>query len=145
MPPTQSAANHTRLDPIHHPAMLLLALNVLVAIAWAFVAHTPGLPLRMWVVLVSVALLIGSMKARMNALKVQDRTIRLEEQLRYIALLSPTEVAAAHALPLPSIIALRFASDAELPMLLDRTVRDRLTPAQIKQAITSWRPDTRRV
>ena len=145
MPPEQSLKNHARIDPAHHPAILILFLNVLVAAVWAFRAPSPGLPLRMWVVLVAVALLLSSMKARMNALKVQDRVIRLEEKLRYAAILPPQQLALAEALPLRSLIALRFATDAQLPSLLERAAADRLTSAQIKQAITTWRPDNHRV
>ena len=145
MPPEQSLKNHARFDPAHHPAIFLLLLNVLVAVVWAFRAPSPGLPLRMWVVLVAVALLLSSMKARMNAIKVQDRVIRLEEQLRYATLLSPQQLTLAGTLPLRSRIALRFATDAQFPALLDRTITDHLTPKQIKQAIGTWRPDTHRV
>lgn len=145
MPQEQTAQNHARLDPVHHPAIFILLLNVLVALVWAFVAHSPGLPLRMWVVLVSVALLISSAKARMNALKAQDRTIRLEEHLRFASLLSPAQLALARSLPTRSIIALRFATDEQLPSLVDRAAAENLTPAQIKQAISPWRPDTHRV
>lgn len=99
----------------------------------------------MWVVILSVALFLSSLKARTNAQRVQDRLIRLEERLRYQALLSPEEATAALALPLPKIIALRFASDAELPALIRRTLAEDLLPKQIKQAVQSWVPDTHRV
>lgn len=145
MPAEQSLKSHVRIDPAHHPAILILAINVLVAIAWAFIAHTPGLPLRMWVVLVSITLFISSMKARLNPLKVQDRVIRLEERLRYAAVLSPSQLAVAETLPTRSLIALRFASDAQLPTLVERAAAEHLSPAQIKQAISPWRPDTHRV
>lgn len=141
----QSFQNHTARDPVHTPALLILLLNVIVAVIWAFRAHTPGLPLRMWVVLVSAALFLSSLKARTNAQRVQDRVIRLEEHLRYARLLSPTQAAAAEALPLPKRIALRFASDAELPTVLNRTLTEDLTPKQIKQSIQTWRPDIHRV
>lgn len=145
MPPEQSLKSHTRLDPVHHAATLLLFLNVIVSIVWAFRSPTPGLPLRMWVVLVAIALLISSAKARMNPLKVQDRVIRLEEQLRYAAILTPARRAIADTLPLRSLIALRFASDAQLPSLVERAAAEHLTSAQIKQSIDPWRPDTHRV
>ncbi len=145
MPQPQNARNHARIDLLHHPAILILVLNVVVAIIWAFVSHGPGLPLRLWLVIVSGTLAISSLKARMNPIRVQDRIIRLEEQLRYQALLSPSQLIASRTLPLSSLIALRFASDAELPVLLDRTVNEQLTPKQIKQAISAWQPDLHRV
>ena len=141
----QTFQNHAANDPIHMPALLILVINVLVALVWSFVAHSPGLPLRMWVVLLSAALLLSSMKARSNAQRVQDRLIRLEERLRYAAVLSPDEAKQARTLPLPKLIALRFASDAELPALIDRTLREDLSPKQIKQAIADWQPDMHRV
>jgi hypothetical protein len=39
---------------------------------------------------------------------------------------------------------LRFASDAELSALLERTVAEGLTPDAIKRAVTTWRPDYHR-
>lgn len=141
----QTYQNHTARDAVHTPVLLILLVNILVSIIWASVAHTPGLPLRMWVVLLSAALFVSSLKARTNAQRVQDRLIRLEERLRYQALLTPAEATAALALPLPKLIALRFASDAELPTLIHRALAEDLTPKQIKQAITNWRPDTHRV
>ncbi|PYR82102.1 MAG: hypothetical protein DMF87_03055 [Acidobacteria bacterium] len=42
------------------------------------------------------------------------------------------------------ITALRFASDAELPALLDKTLAENLQPDQIKRAITNWQPDLHR-
>ena len=141
----QSFANHVSRDLQHLPAMAFLALNVVVALVWAFVAGSPGLPLRMWVVLLAVALAVSSLKSRTNAVRVQDRVIRLEELLRYQALLSHEQATAARALPLNQRIALRFASDAELPGLLDRTLAEHLSPRQIKQAVQNWRADTHRV
>ena len=145
MPQPQSLKNHVRTDFAHHPAIVILALNVVVAIVWAFLSHSPALPLRMWVVVVSLALAVSSVKARMNPIAVQDRIIRLEEQLRFRALLSPAGFAASQNLPLSSVVALRFASDAELPVLVDRAASENLTGKQIKALINHWRPDIRRV
>jgi len=38
-------------------------------------------------------------------------------------------------------VALRFASDAELPALLERADREQLSSDQIKKAIKNWVPD----
>jgi hypothetical protein len=43
------------------------------------------------------------------------------------------------------LIALRFASDAEVPKLAERAVSEKLSPADIKKAIQTWRPDYWRV
>jgi hypothetical protein len=43
------------------------------------------------------------------------------------------------------IAALRFAPDAELPGLLDRTLAEPLTSDQIKRAVTDWQGDYGRV
>jgi hypothetical protein len=53
--------------------------------------------------------------------------------------------------PLPNelrvsqIIALRFASDAEFPALVERAVSEKLSNKQIKESITNWRTDYYRV
>ena len=77
---------------------------------------------------------------------MQDRIIRLEEQLRYQRLL-PAELAArASALPVRFIVAMRFASDGELPQLAQQAVDGAFaTPKELKQAIRNWRGDYFRV
>jgi hypothetical protein len=79
--------------------------------------------------------------SRSYTTKLQDRIIRLEMRLRCAERLTPAQQAAASRLPIPSLVALRFASDEELPGLLERADRDRLTADQIKRAIQTWVPD----
>ena len=73
--------------------------------------------------------------------KLQDRIIKLEMRVRGAGLLTPAQQAALAGLPTRQIVALRFASDAELPALLDRACSERLEPDQIKRAIKNWTPD----
>jgi hypothetical protein len=63
--------------------------------------------------------------------------------LRLQRILGPVVAADALArLPLGRVIALRFASDAELPGLIARVLSQELsTSAQVKQAISEWQPD----
>jgi hypothetical protein len=79
--------------------------------------------------------------SRVYTTKLQDRIIKLEMKTRCAQLLSPAGHAAFGRMSNGQIVALRFASDEELPGLLERADRDRLTPDQIKRAIKSWVPD----
>ena len=142
----QSFRNHTRFDPpFHFFVAPVLLINVLVTLA-VLVHHWPHAALlHEWLVVLAVALLLLAGVARSSALRAQDRVIRLEETLRYQRLLSPAELAAAQGLTLRQMVALRFASDAELPGLAQRALAESMAPKAIKQAITVWRPDLHRV
>jgi hypothetical protein len=101
--------------------------------------------LHPWWIVVSFALVVLAFKTRINDLKLQDRLIRLEERLRLAALLPPADLAHADELDIKQLVALRFASDDELPALVHKTLTQRLEPKAIKQSITHWRPDNHRV
>ena len=146
MPEPQNYKNHARFHPPFHFFLLpVFLLNFGVTIA-VLIRHWPHhLWLHFWLVVMALALFVLAGLTRGNALRVQDRVIRLEESLRYQRLLSPDLAAAAQSLSIQQIIALRFASDAELPTLLQRTLTENLTSKAIKQSITHWRPDNLRV
>jgi hypothetical protein len=76
--------------------------------------------------------------------KLQDRIILLEMKVRCAELLPAGQDARLSELLPRQIIALRFASDEELGELLERAIRDRLPPREIKRAIKQWRADTLR-
>lgn len=146
MPEPQSLKNHARFDPpFHFFAVVVLLANVIVTIVRAFhtFSHTPGMAI--WSVLVALAILVIAFKTRMYGLAAQDRTIRLEERLRYAALLPAETLAKTSSLTMRQIVAMRFASDAELGGLVERAVAENLAPKQIKQSIVSWRADYDRV
>jgi len=73
--------------------------------------------------------------------KLQDRIIRLEMRVRGVSVLTPEQQGLLAQLGIKQVVALRFASDAEMPVLLERAASEKLTPADIKRAITSWTPD----
>ena len=146
MPEAQSFRNHARFDPpFHFFVAPVLLINVLVTLGVLVHQWPDRLLLHGWLFVVSIALLLTAGVARASALRAQDRVIRLEAALRYQRLLAPQELAGAQALSLRQIIALRFASDAELSGLIGRALAENMTPKAIKGAIVSWRADLDRV
>lgn len=146
MPAPQSFKNHGRLDPpMHFFVFPVLLINFIVTITIAIQHWHHHRNLHLWWVVVAAALVVLATKSRMNDLKVQDRIIRLEEKLRLASLLPPGDLAHAHELDIKQIVALRFASDAELPALVHKTITQGLEPKAIKQNITNWRADNHRV
>lgn len=111
------------------------------AVYWAMRAQQDRLE-HWWLALTAFALLLLTMQQRMYSLRVQDRIIRLEETLRITRLAPAANVS---GLSLRQLIALRFASDRELPALAERAVKEGLTGAQIKEAIVAWRADDIRI
>ena len=95
-----------------------------------------------WVLVVALALLTLGFLSRIQALTVQDRVIRLEERLRMRQMLPPDLHQHIDALTHRQLVALRFASDAELADLVREIVGGRLsTSKEIKLRVKAWRPD----
>jgi hypothetical protein len=140
----QSFANHTRWQrSFHFFVAPVMAINFL----WWVVAffRAPGFEAA-WLIVVSTALLVLTFLVRTNSLKVQDRVIRLEENLRYQRLLSPATLQKAGSLTEAQIVALRFAGDNELEELVSVTIAGKFTNTKdIKRAIRDWRADNFRV
>jgi hypothetical protein len=96
------------------------------------------------ILLVLIFFILATLVAlvRSYGLKVQDRAIRAEERLRHFVL---TGQPLDKRLRMGQIIALRFATDEEMPALARRAAEESLTPKQIKEAIKVWKADLRRV
>jgi hypothetical protein len=140
----QTYANHARLHPPFHfflgpGAMLLLILTIV------NVVRRYG-QLEAWILLLfGIMFLTAVLLIRTNPLRVQDRLIRLEEWLRLEALLPPELGSRLDELTESQLIALRFASDEEIPALVAKVLAAKMRPKEIKQAIVTWRADTFRV
>jgi Family of unknown function (DUF6526) len=137
----QNFANHTRWVAAYHGFVFpVLAVNFV----WSIIQLTKiGFTADGFIrILTAAALFLLASYARLFALTVQNRVIRLEERLRYERILPEDLKARIGEFSTGQLIALRFASDAELPGLarkvLDGNVR---TGKEIKQMIQNWRPD----
>ena len=146
----QTYSNHTRFDPPFHFYLIpIFGLGLIFALIHFF-AHLGESDLREHIhafllILLAVAFVILTLKTRLYALKVQDRVIRLEERLRLMQLLPEPLRARIPELTEGQLIGLRFASDAELPKLVERTLNEKLSRKEIKKSIQNWRPDYWRV
>jgi hypothetical protein len=135
----QNYGNHLRfLAPWHFVAFPILLINAIVHIV--ALAKAPSLA-TLWAVLVAVALAMAIFFSRWMVLQVQDRVIRLEERLRLERLL-PGRHADVEKLSRGQLVAIRFASDAEVPHLVDRIVSGEMrSKDDIKRGVQHWRPD----
>jgi len=139
----QSFANHTRFDPPFHFFLLPLGLLAMI-LSVIHIIHHPSIASTLLVVL-AIGFFVIAGKSRGYSLKVQDRVIRLEERLRLAMLMPEAGRSRIGELTESQLIALRFASDAELPGLAMQALNEGLTNKQIKNAIQSWRGDYFRV
>lgn len=139
----QTFQNHARFLPAYHfVAFPLFAINLFYALyqavtnfSWASLAGV-GL---------AVALVLLVVSARVMALTVQDRVIRLEERLRMRALLPADLQPRINDFTVQQLVALRFASDDELPGLARKVSDGKIEDQKaIKRMVTNWRADYQR-
>jgi hypothetical protein len=142
----QSFSNHARLDPTYHFATsAALLANLIIGVIVLVMSFHTQLLLGVWIVILSIALILIFVRLRTYPLKVQDRVIRLEERLRLDALLSEPLRKRIPELSEDQLVGLRFASDDEIPTLVEMTLDKQLTRKQIKERIQNWRPDNFRI
>ncbi len=136
----QSYAHHGRIVPLYHFALFgVLAVNLIWALVQAIRAFSFA---SAWSVAMALAFLGLFFYMRIFALTVQDRVIRLEMRLRLERVVPGELRPRIPELTVGQLIALRFASDAELPSLvrevLETGLRDR---GEIKKRVRDWQPD----
>lgn len=145
--PPQTLANHARYVPLHHfVASLFLVLNLLWSCYRIYHAVRIGgrfnLADSLIQLLVALALIFMWIYLRVFPLAVQDRVIRLEMRLRLADLLPQDLRPRIPELRPRQLIALRFASDQELPDLARRVLDEKITDAgAIKRMVKVWQPD----
>ena len=140
MDQAQNYSNHRRFVPGFHGVLFVLILAIL---AWSIKqlvsSFSAGTVIGLAAAL-SFALLFSY--TRFFVMKVQDRVIRLEERLRMEALLPADLKSRINDFSIKQLVALRFASDGELPPLARKVLMENITDTNtIKQLIKDWRPD----
>ena len=140
----QSYKNHVRWHAPHHFVLTpILLINFIYAIVR--LVQEPNID-RAEFLFLAIGLLIAGVLIRINALRVQDRLIRLEEKMRYGKILPADLLTETDKLSRSQINALRFASDEELAALVRRTLNGEFQKTgEIKRAVTNWRGDYLRV
>jgi Family of unknown function (DUF6526) len=141
--PVQTFQNHTKFVPAFHFVVLpLLGINFVWTVV-RLVKYTSAETVM--AVVVAICLVMMALLGRLFALTVQDRVIRLEMQLR-IRDVCPADLAARfNEFTRGQLVALRFASDAELPSLARKVLDERLEDRKvIKQMVKEWQADNLR-
>jgi Family of unknown function (DUF6526) len=137
----QNYSNHAKwFPPFHFFAAPILLANLI----WSFFRLKPSgySVYSIFQVFVAAAILVTLFVARIMALKVQDRVIRVEERLRYQRLLPADLQSRIDDFTINQIVSLRFASDAELPALARKVLYEKINGRKvIKQLIKVWKPD----
>ena len=137
----QNFQNHVRIVP---PSHMFVFPVLFVNIGWA-IYRLVKLPISFETIfglILAVAFLMLALYARLFALTVQDRIIRLEMRLRLDEILPPDLRPRIPELTVAQFVSLRFASDAELPALVRKVLDDKLSDRKaIKQLVKNWQGD----
>jgi hypothetical protein len=136
----QSFQSHAKwVPPFHFFVLPVLLINIGFQIYWCVKAFSVSSVVSL---LMAVAIFVGIGTARGMVLKVQDRLIRLEERLRFERVLPADMHARISEFTIDQLVALRFASNAELPELARKVLDEKIVDRKaIKQLIKTWRPD----
>ena len=139
----QNLKNHGRYIPLWHFIVPIIMLSTLTGSIINLVRsdeHTHYSAAL--IVVIAVLFCIFYVYTRWFPLRAQDRAIRAEENFRHFILTGKPLDSRLH---LGQIIALRFASDEEMPALAKRAVEENLSSKDIKRAVKNWKPDHHRV
>lgn len=138
--PKQSFESHARWFPIYHFLASPVTGLAAVYMVWHFIRNPDGQHFHE--ALYAVAISAAVISSRIMAITVQNRVIRLEMRLRLKEILPAPLAARIPELTVRQLIALRFAGDAEMPALVERTLNGEFAkPRDIKRAVTDWQSD----
>ena len=141
---SQDYASHRRYAPGYHFVTLPL---VAIYVGWS-IRRVMNNPVEdTWYALIGALALLGVYTfTRVFPLKVQDRVIRLEERIRLARLLPAEMHPQIDRMRASHLIAMRFASDEEVPALVQTVLANPgMSANDVKKQIRNWRPDWFRV
>jgi hypothetical protein len=136
----QSFENHVRFVPLFHGFVFpVLAINLI----WSVVQLRHGIGVSsVLAVVVAAALAALALSARLFALTVQDRVIRLEMRMRLAHLLPADLQPRIEEFTVAQLVSLRFAGDDELPALARQVLEEKIEDRKaIKRRIKNWQAD----
>ena len=142
----QNYKNHVRYYGPHH-FVFYPVLMVLLGISCYFISKSTEQSM-IWIFIAILFFMIGWLSFMLRqhyALNNQNRIVRLEMRFRYYVLTHERLDKMEDRLSFEQISALRFASDEELPALVNRTLHENLSPDDIKKSVKNWYPDHMRV
>jgi Family of unknown function (DUF6526) len=142
----QNATNHARYYPAHHFIFYPLLLIAISVSLYKYATHPEQKDV--WLAFVAAFLFTGWLSFMMRqhyALGNQDRLVRLELRFRYFLITGKRMEPLELQLSFRQLAALRFASDEELPGLMERAIHENLSPRLIKNTIVHWLPDHMRI
>lgn len=138
----QDYSNHIHWVPLYHYLTFAVMAILIIGATYNLIIGKKNETLLNSLFLLLVLTLVSvSFHNRSFALKAQDRAIRAEENLRYFIL---TGKKLDQSIAIEQLIALRFAGDNEFVELVDKTLKENLSPEEIKKEIKNWRPDYHR-
>ena len=144
----QSYSSHTRYHPLYH-FFLLPATFAFTGLS-VYLFFKKAVDEDQWMEGIYF-LLAGCIAAqtvilvRSYSLRIQDRVIRAEVKSRYFASAGTHMNGLEKSLRTSQLIALRFASDEELPRLAEQAVQEELSATEIKKRIKKWKGDYYRI
>jgi hypothetical protein len=143
----QNYHHYVRYYTTHHFIFYPVVLGA-AGVCSYFALMTESRHRLIWMAITGTLLIMAWLSYMMRqhyALINQNRTVRLEMRFRYYVLTQKRFELLETQLSFKQIAALRFASDEELPELIQRALKENMSPDEIKKSIRVWIPDHMRV
>jgi len=144
----QSYSNHTRYHPLYH--FVLFPATITFTGLSIYFFFKKAVYENQWMegiyfLLAGCIAALTVILVRSYSLRIQDRVIRTEVKSRYFASAGTHMNGLEKSLRTSQLMAIRFASDEELPRLAEQAVQEELSAAEIKKQIKKWKGDYYRI